>query len=46
MIDDIPETAFDLEVITPVQKQLYKEVLNTVYSKCLLPTAHKLRESV
>lgn len=43
IIDDIPESAFGLTVITPVQKQYCKDVMDAVYYECLLPTSEKLR---
>lgn len=44
MIDEIPEQAFGLRVISPEQRAFYKEVLIATAHERILPTAQKIRE--
>jgi hypothetical protein len=38
MIDAIPETAWDLNIISPAQKEFYKKLLTASWEKGIMPT--------
>lgn len=44
IIEEIPEKAFSLDVILPVQKEYYKKLLYTAYKQEILPVAEKLKD--
>lgn len=42
IIDEIPETAYGLQVTTNNQKEYYKRIVSKVYNDCLVPTARNV----
>lgn len=43
IVDDIPETAYGIEVITSVQKEYYKKMFEIICERSILPTAEKIK---
>ena len=45
ILDEIPETAYGLEVITVYQKEHYKKMFELMYEKSISPLVRKIRET-
>ncbi len=45
IVDDIPETAFGVEIITSAQKEHYKRMFEIICEKSIFPTAEKIRNN-